>query len=70
MAQRRRSMSDAEELRVCAERCRRLAVGVTTPGLAESLLALALDYLERATKLDKVAPVMQQQQQIQPKKED
>jgi hypothetical protein len=61
-------MSDAEELRECAERCRRLAVGVTTPGLAESLLALALDYLERAAKLE-VAQVIQQQQQIQPKKE-
>jgi len=63
-------MSRVEELREQAERCRRLAVGATTPGLAESLLALALDYLERATKLDKVAPMMQQQQQIPPKKEE
>jgi hypothetical protein len=47
------AMSNAEELRKQAEHCQRLAAGVTTLGLAESLLAMARNYLERATKLDK-----------------
>ena len=49
-------MSNAEELREQAERCRRLAAACVTPGLAESLMALAFDYLERAAKLDQAAP--------------
>ena len=61
------AMSKAEDLREQAEHCQRLAAGVTIPGLDQSLLAMARDYLERATKLDKVAPAMQQQQ-VQPKK--
>jgi len=59
-------MSNAEQLRQQAEHCRRLAQGVTTPGLAESLLGMARSYLERAAKLDTVAAIGQQQQS-QPK---
>jgi hypothetical protein len=60
-------MSNGEQLRRQAEHCQHLAAGVATfPGLAASLLATARNNLERATKLDKVAPM---QQQIQPRNE-
>jgi hypothetical protein len=61
-------MSDnAEDLRFQAERCMRLAKDCSTPSVSEKLMALAAEYLERADGLS-AAPV-QQQQQIQPKKE-
>ena len=45
----------------------RLAKDCPTPSVSEKLMALAAEYLERAAGLS-AAPV-QQQQQIQPKKE-
>jgi chromatin remodeling complex protein RSC6 len=66
-------MSSAEYLRDQAERCMRLARACASNDLAQSLMDLASDYLERAAKLAQ-APVVQQQQQqqqqqAQPKKE-
>jgi hypothetical protein len=62
------AMTRSEELRDQAEQCARLARTVVTPGLADALRAQALNYLERATKLDLPSPVAQQQQQVQPEK--
>jgi hypothetical protein len=59
--------TSVERLRVQAERCLRLAREAASPQLGETLLALAAEYLERATALDRKAVVTQQQQQIQPK---
>ena len=59
-----------ENLRAQAERCMRLAKGCPTPSVAEALLALAADYLERAANLASRPTTVQQQQQIQPKKEE
>ena len=58
-----------ERLRAQAERCLRLAKECPTQSVAETLLALAAEYLERAANLSKPAQpaVAQQQQQIQPK---
>jgi hypothetical protein len=58
-----------ERLRAQAERCLRLAKECSVPSVAETLLALAAEYLERAAKLAEPAQsaVTQQQQQIQPK---
>ena len=63
-------MSSAEYLREQAERCMRLARACASNDLAQSLMDLAADYLERAAKLSQ-APVVQQQQQqqAQPKKD-
>jgi hypothetical protein len=66
-------MSSAEYLRDQAERCMRLARACASNDLAQSLMDLASDYLERAAKLAQ-APVVQQQQQqqqqqAQPKKD-
>jgi hypothetical protein len=76
-------MTQPEELREHAERCRRLADRTTDRTLARVLLGLADEYLERAKRLERQAAAlshgpstapeqqpMQQQQQIQPKKED
>jgi hypothetical protein len=57
-------MSSAEYLRDQAERCMRLARACASNDLAQSLMDLAADYLERAAKLSH-APVVQQQQQQQ-----
>jgi hypothetical protein len=52
-------MANAEQLRQEAEHCQRLAAGVTAPDLARTLLTMARRYLERAAKLDSVAPLAQ-----------
>ena len=59
--------TEADDLRAHAERCVRLANGCPKPSVSEKLMALAVEYLERAAGLS-AAPV-QQQQQIQPKEE-
>jgi hypothetical protein len=59
-----------ERLRAHAERCLRLSKDCATPSVAETLLALAAEYLERAATRDRKPVVAQQQQQIQPKKEE
>jgi hypothetical protein len=76
------SMSDAEWMRDQAERCLRLARSTNDPVLADRLMARAADYLESAQVLERVAGApsitpatqgqrpAQQQQQIQPGKED
>ena len=43
-------MTRVEELRELAEQCRQVANTCVTPGLRESLLALAADYLKRAAE--------------------
>jgi len=66
-------MATEEELREQAEQYRQLAKTCTTPGLAELLLALAANYLEHAFKVSRstmASQPQQQQQQIQPKKEE
>jgi hypothetical protein len=75
-------MTDAEWLRDQAERCLRLARSADDQALADSLMARAADYLESAQALERlavpqsIAPAtlrqrpVQQQQQIQPKKEE
>jgi hypothetical protein len=75
-------MTDAEWLRDQAERCLRLAQTATDPELADRLKARAADYLESAQTLERVAAprlvprtspgrlAPQQQQQMQPKKEE
>ena len=64
-------MSSAEYLREQAERCMRLARGCASNDVAQSLMDLAADYLERAAKLgqEPVVQQQQQQQQTQPKKD-
>jgi hypothetical protein len=57
-------MPGAEYLREQAERCMRLARGCASTDVAQSLMDLAADYLERAAKSVQ-APVVQQQQQQQ-----
>jgi hypothetical protein len=59
---------EIERLRANAERYLRLAKECPTPSLAETLLSLAAEYLERAAALDRKASVSQQQQQPQLKK--
>jgi hypothetical protein len=76
-------MTRAAELREHAERCRRLADSATDRTFARVLMEMADEYLDRAERLERQAaapsqappaipeqPPMQQQQQIQPKKED
>lgn len=43
---------DATFLREQAARCRRLAAGITTKDVAETLLRLAQDYEQRANEVD------------------
>jgi hypothetical protein len=42
--------TESEALRALAHKCRRMARGVSTPGVAETLSALALDYEVKAEK--------------------
>ena len=77
-------MTQAEELREHAERCRRLAASATDQNVARILIGLADEYVARAERLERQAVVgqsyappatpeqqpAQQQQQVQPKKED
>jgi hypothetical protein len=64
-------MSDSVQwLREQAERCLRLARVCADTAIAESLKALAAEYFDRATKLEAEQPIVQQQQQIQPKKDE
>jgi hypothetical protein len=51
-AQRRMS-DDAAFLRVQARRCRRLARGIATPDVAETLDQMASDYDARAEQMEK-----------------
>jgi hypothetical protein len=71
----------ADKLREYAERSRRLATSSTNQGMASALNELADEYLERAERLEAAAQQesstapseqqpMQQQRQVQPKKED
>ena len=73
----------AEELRAYAQRSRRIAASATNQGMARVMNELAKEYIERAERLDRQAAAlqtspsapseqqpMQQQQQVQPKKED
>jgi len=46
-------MSEADELREHAERCRRLARSATDPNVARILLGLAEEYLARARGLER-----------------
>jgi hypothetical protein len=59
-------MPSAEYLREQAERCMRLARGCGSNDMAQSLMDLAADYLERAAKSVQAPVVQQQQQQQQP----
>jgi len=76
-------MTNAQSLREHAERCRRLATSATDRNVARILTDLAVEYQDRAERLERQAtalsqppaavaeqPPMQQQQQIQPKKDD
>jgi hypothetical protein len=54
-------MSTAEEYRALAERCRRMAKNVHNEAVAQTLRAMADDYLTRAA-LAEPAPVSQQLQ--------
>jgi hypothetical protein len=76
-------MTEADELREHAERCRRLANSATDRNVARVLMDMAEEYLARAERLERRASVpprtpiaapeqqpVQQQQQIQPKKEE
>ena len=73
----------ADELRAYAQRSRRIAASATDPGLARVMNELAEEYIEKAEHLDRQAATLQrspsapseqqptqQQQQVQPKKED
>ncbi|HYJ84285.1 MAG TPA: hypothetical protein VEW26_15745 [Allosphingosinicella sp.] len=44
---------DAEFLREQARRCRRLARGIATPDVAETLNLMAVDYDARADEMEK-----------------
>ena len=76
-------MTEAQRLRDEAKRCRRLAEAIADAKAASALLALANEYLDRAQRLERQetlsppqspAPTeqqpAQQQQQIQPMKDD
>ena len=60
----------AQDLRVQAERCIRLAKECATPSVSASLMALAADYFERAAGRSARPATAQQQQQIQPKDDE
>ena len=73
----------ADELREYAERSRQLAASATDRGMARVLNYLAEEYFERAERLDRQAAALQrspsapseqqplqQQQQVQPNKEE
>jgi hypothetical protein len=73
----------ADELRAYAQRSRRIAASATDPGLARVMNELAKEYIEKAERLDRQVAALpeappgpseqqplQQQPQVQPKKED
>jgi len=62
-------MPTVQELLRQAEEYRRLAVSCTTPGLSELLLTIAGDMERAAARLNATTSI-QQQQQIQPNKND
>jgi hypothetical protein len=47
---------DAEFLREQARRCRRLARGIATPDVAETLEQMAVDYDARAEEMERRGP--------------
>jgi molecular chaperone GrpE (heat shock protein) len=59
--------NDIDNLREQAARCMRLAKDCANPAVAESLLALAADYLERAAKLAVSPAAAKEWQDLQPK---
>jgi len=76
-------VTDAQTLRAHAERCRRLAKSATDRDVARILTDLAVEYEDRVKRLERQEDAlsqppaavaeqspMQQQQQIQPKKDD
>jgi hypothetical protein len=51
----------AEDYRLLAERCAKIASDCSEPTVAEALKALALDYLRRAAKLRRGEPIESRQ---------
>jgi len=54
-------MTEAERLRIQAERCTQLAGQATNPNIIKSLLALAAKSTEQASELERLAVERRQQ---------
>ena len=58
-------MPTSEAYKRMANRCAELAIVSSAPSIAAALLALALDYMALANKLDQTVPKEGQRQEIQ-----